>query len=260
MRTSLDWTIPERLADLVDFVLRPVCLVCREPVDRWSTRYMDELRGLLCSRCPEGIEGIPEPICFRCGSPSAIDDGFHCRMCERLPVGLGRMRSATMMDAVSETIVHRFKYQGWKDLADFMVMKILSSPWSDRDFWDGDLLVPVPVSRVRRRERGYNQSELLADRISETIGIPSSSRALERVEWRRPQVGLPFGERLENVRNAFSVPVRSMNSIAGKRIILVDDVVTTGATVSACSRALTKGGAKRVSCVSFGRVDCGSAS
>lgn len=260
MRTSLDWMIPERLVDLVDFAFRPICLVCRAPVSRRSSRYAEELRGLLCRRCSEKIVGIPEPTCFRCGSPSTEEKDPHCRICDGLPPGFDRMRSATMMGGVSETLVHRFKYQGWKDLVDFMVMKILSSPWSDREFWNADLLVPVPISRVRLRERGYNQSLLLAEGISGKVGIPFNNGALERVEWRRPQVGLSYRERLKNVRNAFSVPARARDSIAGKRIILVDDVVTTGATVAACYRALEEVGAKQVSCVSFGRVDYGNVS
>jgi ComF family protein len=176
-------------------------------------------------------------------------------MCERLPGEFGLMRSATLMKGTGGKIVHLCKYSGWKSLADFMAMKIISAHWSDAGFWDADYFVPVPISRVRQRERGYNQSELLSRSLSELVGIPTRVGILERVSWRRPQVGLPYAERLRNVKNAFSVSKGSGESFTGCRIILVDDVITTGATVISSSRALKKAGIGRVSCVSYGRAD-----
>jgi ComF family protein len=158
------------------------------------------------------------------------------------------------MEGVGGKLVHLYKYQGWKALANVLALNIVASRWSDREFWDTDLLLPVPISLVRRRERGYNQSEILAEEISGLLGIPVGKGILERVSWNRPQVGLPYADRLRNVFNAFRVPDNVGDRLTGRRVILVDDVITTGATIHACYQALVKGGAGRVSCVSFGRA------
>ena len=255
MMTSYEWAIPGLLGDLVDFVFRPVCLICRGPVETTGLNVIEGTERLICLRCDEKIIEVPEPSCRRCGSHGFLGRREDCGMCRRLPKEFGLMRSASLMKGVGGKIVHLFKYQGWKALAAHLALKVISSPWSDADFWDADLLLPVPISRVRRRERGYNQSDVLAEKISELIGIPVGREILERVSWRRPQVGLPYGERLRNVLNAFSVPEHASNVLSGRRVILVDDVITTGATIHACYQALKKGGARGVSCVSFGRAE-----
>jgi ComF family protein len=176
-------------------------------------------------------------------------------MCRRLPDGLGLIRSAAGINGVGGTLIHLFKYRGWEILAEILALRILSSEWSTARFWNADLLIPVPISRVRRRERGYNQSERLAGELSGLVGLPVGSDLLVRKRWRRSQVGLPHRFRQENVRGAFAVATGAEERIAGRRIMIVDDVITTGATLSACFDVLQSAGVGTVSCVSFGRAD-----
>ncbi len=254
MMTRCEWNVPNGLADLADFVFRPVCLICREPLHDITGGADRAAERLVCRKCTGGLREIPGPRCDRCGS--SLHGGVEeCRMCPRLPEGLGRIRSASLVDGVGGKIVHLFKYRGWRALSALLAMRIVSSPWSDRDFWDADVLLPVPISNVRYRERGYNQSELLARDLSDLVGVPVGSNLLRSVSWKRPQVGLTVGERFSNVLGTFVLAEGAKEKLNGRNIIIVDDVITTGATVYACFEAVRKGGARRVSCLSFGRSE-----
>jgi len=255
MMTRDEWAIPGILSDLIDFAFRPVCLICRKPTDGTEQGLPEETRKLICFYCYGEIKGIPGPVCRRCGSPGITGNKDNCGTCHGLPEDFGLIRSASLMEGVGGKLVHLYKYQGWKTLAGVLALNIVSSRWSDREFWDADLLLPVPISLVRRRERGYNQSEILAEEISALVGIPVGRGFLERVSWKRPQVGLSYEDRLRNVFNAFHVPDNMKDRLTGGRVIIVDDVITTGATIHACYQALVKGRVGKVSCVSFGRAE-----
>ena len=254
MRGTLEWRSPGFLANLADFVLRRTCLLCGEPIDQKVNPEVEGASLLVCWRCDRQVRKIPGPTCRRCGSQASPGLRAGCRMCHRLPIGLDLVRSAAIMDCNSGRLVHRFKYQGWHSLASYLALKVLSARWSNREFWDVDLLVPVPISRTRRRERGYNQSEFLAGELSCRLGIPAAMNILKRVSWERPQVGLTYRERQANVQGAFAVRDGCRDVVSGRRIMLVDDVITTGATLGACSNALRNCGALRISAVSFGRT------
>jgi ComF family protein len=151
-------------------------------------------------------------------------------------------------------IVQELKFHGRKNLVKLLSPLLAAAyfeSWCSADF---DLIVPVPLHSKRRRERGYNQSELLARALERQIAVPYDS-ALIRVRPTLPQVGLTHSERTDNVRKAFqcSQPLR----IARKRILLIDDVMTTGATVGSAARALLEGGAVRVSVLTVARAGKG---
>ena len=258
MRADIEVEVPGTVTDVIDFLLRPVCLVCREPTGDSEVSTPMYQGNLVCRGCLDNVEYLEEPSCPRCGTPTTPNRGYRCVMCGRLPERLSRMRSSSWMRGVGGQLIRLFKYEGWKALAVPLVLKMASSRWFDRVFWDADLLVPVPIARARRRERGYNQSALLAEELSGLVGIPVGREVLQRRAWSRPQVGLSYRKRVSNVKGAFEVRRRGAGRISGLRIILIDDVITTGATTSACCEALLAAGARSVSSASFGRADSAS--
>jgi len=153
-----------------------------------------------------------------------------------------------ILDPVSGSLVHSLKYGGWAELAGFMAVRMAREVPGDLD---EPLLAPVPTTPWRRRTRGYNQAALLADALSSLTSIPLAS-PLRRREG-RTQVRLGFSQRRENVRNAFQLEEHSRSRIQGREVILVDDVLTTGATALSCVLALEAGGVKSIRLITFAR-------
>jgi ComF family protein len=163
-------------------------------------------------------------------------------------------RSFGYYTAELSVIVQELKFRGRRNLAGLLAPLMTAAffeSWGRADF---DLIVPVPLHSGRKRERGYNQSELLAAALARQIAIPFQ-RALSRARATLPQVGLTDNERRENVRNAFHCACPQQ--ISGKRVLLIDDVMTTGATVASAAQALLKDGALRVSVLTVARVGKG---
>ncbi len=147
--------------------------------------------------------------------------------------------------------MHALKFGGWGELAPVMARRLV--PAARRIGWpDSTLIVPVPTTPSRRRERGYNQAELLARALGGVIGFPVVD-ALRRSEGRATQIALPRAERLTNVDGAFRVVAERASCLAGRSILLVDDVLTTGATASAAATELSRAGAAEISLLAFAR-------
>ncbi len=152
------------------------------------------------------------------------------------------------MEAGARQLVHQLKYEGMTALAEPMGMRLAEATGAD-----GDLVVPVPLHRGRLRSRGYNQSALLGKTLARTVGLPFDDSAARRVRATKPLAkSMNRAERRAIVTGAFAgVPAR----VKDRRILLVDDVVTTGATLDSCARALLDAGAANVRCVTFARAD-----
>ncbi len=228
----------------LDVALPPLCPSCREPVGDNG----------LCADCWSKISLIAPPYCERLGIPFAYDPGSGVLSMEAIanPPAYHRARAAARYDDVSRTLVHALKYGDRLDLAPTM------GHWmarAGRELLAGaDALVPVPLHWRRLWIRRFNQSALLAKTISAESGIAVAETVLRRIKATAQQVGLSQTERLTNVQGAFRVPQESKAEILGKRLVLVDDVLTSGATADACARALLRGGAKSVDLVVFARV------
>jgi ComF family protein len=151
-------------------------------------------------------------------------------------------------------IVHALKYGGWGVVADAIAERMSRLAWPDDVVEERAALIPVPLSSARQRERGYNQCALLAASLSKTWGIPVLENAIARARETKTQTRLTPEERLGNVAGSFAVGSDVTKSIAGTHLVLVDDVITTGATLNECAKVLYNSGARIISYVTFGRA------
>jgi ComF family protein len=230
-------------AALLDLALPRCCLAC----GRGGASLAG---GAVCGVCRSRLERLPAPRCERCGHPV----GRHrCRWCEQLPPFVRAARSVCWVPGgVGGRLVHALKYDGWTILAEEMAERMARLAWPADVVAERTALVPVPLAPRRLRDRGYNQSALLARALARRWRLPVWE-CLERTRETRSQTRLTPGERLGNVSSAFRVAA-GRDRLRGAHLVLVDDVVTTGATLDACAAALFEGGARILSYVTFGRA------
>ena len=202
--------------------------------------------GYVCGDCRAKARFIQAPLCERCGRPyeGDITTRFECANCQEMEWHFQSARSAVVArDPVLE-VIHRYKYQRalWFEpfLAELLIRAASPALAAQRP----SMIVPVPLHPAKRREREFNQAERLAARLGAATHIPVNKRLLQRVVPTRTQTQLSRPERLDNVRNAFAM--QQGQRLNGERIVLVDDVFTTGATTSACARVLAAAGAGEV--------------
>src|ERR1700726_400878 len=240
-RGSQTW---RKLAGLsLDLALPPLCPACREPVGA---------QAALGASCWSKLSFIAPPYCERLGTPFAYDPGPGVLSMQAIadPPAYRRARAAVRYDDVSRVLIHGLKYSDRLDLAPML------GRWMVRAghalLVDADTLVPVPLHWRRLWARRFNQSAALARIVSQASGVPVFGDALKRIKPTLQQVGLTASERALNVQGAFAVVDRSR--VAGRQLILIDDVLTSGATIDACARALNRAGAAAVDVLVFARV------
>lgn len=213
------------------------CLICRE-----SAGADDPL---ICAACQSRWHRLPEPQCVRCGQPTTpLSDA--CRICAGWPDGFVRARSAVWLDDPARAAVHALKYRGWWRVADPMarLMARLDPVRSP------GVLAPVPLAARRARARGYNQAARLGAAVAARTGLPHRTDLLFRYRETPTQTALPPEARRANVAGAFeSGPVQP-----GARVVLIDDVFTTGATLAEAAATLLEAGAGIVESVTFARA------
>ena len=202
--------------------------------------------GLVCSRCWQQVRFIRPPICERCGLPyaGAITTNFECANCKEMDLYFTSARSAVVAGGVVLEAIHRYKYQQamWFEpfLADLLLREAV--PALREQKWDA--IVPVPLHPVKEREREFNQATRLAGHLSRSANIPLNESWLRRVTPTLTQTRLSRQQRADNMRGAFALCPGA--KLRGSRVIVVDDVFTTGATTSACAMALLQAGAREV--------------
>lgn len=228
----------------VDVALPRLCPACREPVSDAG----------LCASCWSRLTFIARPYCERLGIPFAFDGGRGLLSMEAMadPPAYGRARAAVRYDDVARTLVQAFKYGDRLDLAPMMGRWMAIA--GREVLADADALVPVPLHWRRQWARRFNQSALLAEVIAKSHAVPVAYSALKRVKATPQQVGLSQSARAANVQGAFRVPADGKPEVAGRRLVLIDDVLTSGATVDTCARALLRAGAANVDVLVFARV------
>ena len=194
---------------------------------------------------------VREPVCEVCGVALSAA-GKRCADCTAVRPSFMALRSWSFFEAPVRPALHRLKYR--RDLGLGEALAHQMAEYVNDLRWEADMLVPVPLGRSRLRERGYNQAGLISWPLAFSLGIPHASRALERTRETRSQVGLTRVERHDNVRDAFrSRP----GEVADKTILVVDDVATTGATLSSCAAALYAAGARDVLALTVARAHRG---
>jgi len=232
------------LRTALDVALPPLCPACREPVEDLA----------LCASCWSKLSFIARPYCERLGIPFAYDPGQGLLSMQAIadPPAYNRARAAVRYDDIARALVHAFKYGDRLDLAPTLGRWTASA---GRELLaEADALIPVPLHWRRLWARRFNQSASLAQAISAASSVPVLHAALTRVKATAHQVGLSQTARAGNVQGAFRVPPQAKAEVAGRRLVLVDDVLTSGATVDACTRALLRAGAANVDVLVFARV------
>jgi ComF family protein len=230
---------------IVDLLTPPKCLDCGVAVTQGAG---------LCSSCWLKQHHISEPVCDALGIPFAYDEGEGALSPEAIanPPDWNRGRAAVAFDEHSKTLLHALKYNDRHEAGLAMARMMVAA--GHRLLAEADVIVPVPLHRYRLWQRRFNQSAILAREIAQATNKPVVLDGLERGKATRTQVGLDAEARRRNVKGAFSVPVEKLPLIAGKRVLLIDDVRTTGATANACARALMKAGSQQVDLLTFALV------
>jgi ComF family protein len=228
----------------LDAGLPTLCVACRAPVAGEG----------VCATCWQRLSFIAPPYCPRLGIPFACDPGNGVMSEEALarPPAYRRARAAVRYDEAAKTLVHALKFQDRTDLAPVM------GRWMARAggqlLGEADLIVPVPLHWRRGLARRFNQAGALARGVAAVVRRPVAAGVLGRVRPTPHQIGLSRAERAANVQNAFRVPAGGGAVLAGRHVVLIDDVLTTGATAEACARVLTRAGAATVDVLVFARV------
>ena len=246
--TVLPATLRRGAKTFLDLLLPRVCVVC-------ARAMRAEEQGLVCGLCWVRAEALPHPRCGRCGHPTGPRRAASaCSWCDLLPPYVRAVRSAyAIPGGTAESIVHALKYHGWPAVAPSMARRMAQLSFPPDVEQERAALVPAPLAGTRQRERGYNQAALLARALASHWGVPVREDLLERVRATKTQTRLTPGERTRNVSGAFHARA-DRASLRGLHLVLVDDVVTTCATLNACAAALHEGGARILSYVTFGRA------
>ena len=234
---------------LLDQLYPPICLRCEAPTA--------QSHGL-CPKCFAQLRPISAPLCPRLGIPFEISLGADAVSAEALadPPPFARARAAVVYNEVARTVVSRLKYGDRPELAQFCARLMAGA---GHELWAGSpaVLVPVPLHPRRQRERRYNQSAELAAKLSRLTGLASDPSLVRRIKQTRQQVGLSSQGRQRNVQGAFAVHPDLPIRLQGRRVVLVDDVYTTGATTKAVTRVLLRAGVEQVDVITFARVVVG---
>ncbi|MBI3943409.1 MAG: ComF family protein [Chloroflexi bacterium] len=219
---------------VVDLLFPPRCVHCKQ-AGQW-----------LCQACLGQIRPVSPPYCRWCGSPGVA--GI-CARCRVHPPAFDIGYSLAVYEEPVRSIIHHLKYKNGRWLAP-LLGDVLHTGFRQLA-WQIDAIVPVPLHPQREKERGFNQALLLAQELARREGLPLEVNLLRRVRYTRSQTGLDPAGRLANVAGAFAC--RDGQKVIGRQVLLVDDVMTTGATMSACAQALKSGGAGKVYALALAR-------
>jgi ComF family protein len=233
----------------LDLAYPPQCVACNTITSEPAT---------LCAQCWRTMPFIARPYCERLGTPFNVDIGGPLLSPAAIadPPVFDRARAVAHHDGAARDLVHKLKYGDRQELA--LAMGRLMATGAGEVFANADVLVPVPLHWTRLWQRRFNQAAALARVIAQETALPVDPMLLRRRKRTLRQVGLSRSQRQQNLQGAFVVPAMARASLAGKRVVLIDDVMTTGSTANASARALLKAGAAAVDFVTFSRVVSGT--
>jgi ComF family protein len=220
------------LTELLNLLFPPVCINCHERIAEQSM--------WLCGNCFDRLSPLPEEHCPKCGYPT---EGNECSNCAVNSYVFSRAGAVFLYDGPAKALVQALKYDGKRRIAEWFAAQMHKLLLQDKTLTDVDVITAVPLHRVRRRERGYNQSDLIARALAARLGKPYAEKALRRTVYTASQTKLGGASRRKNLQDAFRA---GRFEHSGKSFLLIDDVFTTGTTVNEASRALLRAGAKEV--------------
>lgn len=227
----------DAFSGLLDLIYPPHCLICRA-----------EGQSYLCGKCIEKITLIKPPYCQKCGGPT---ESFHCQECRSREYHFESARSAAIYEDVMRQAVHELKYNNHINiappLAEIMALSFNDTGLAGR----ADIVIPIPIHRSRQIRRGFNQSEELARGFCSRLHLPMETSVLHKTKKTKRQMELPFDLRVGNIRGSFSVT--HPEKIRGKRVLLIDDVFTTGSTLDEAAKVLREAGASIVYCYTLSK-------
>lgn len=221
----------------LNLLLPPRCAAC-DGVGTW-----------LCDECASQLPLFTGPLCPRCGRPWQ-GQGSSCPVCLETPLRARPIRAAFLFEGPLREVLHAFKYRGGLGVVETLLSSLVRV-WREQGM-NADFLLPVPLHPARERRRGYNQAEVLALALGRGLGLPVARRGLRRVRNTPSQTRLDRAERRANVSGAFALDEGL--SVADRRVALIDDVATTGATLDACAVVLLEAGAAQVSAFTLARA------
>lgn len=224
---------------LIELLFPRRCPICDRPVDKMG-KY-------ICKNCKPKIRYVKSPYCFKCGKPLKDNAREYCTDCQKAAHLFDRGRAMYEYETVKEAI-YRFKYEGRKEYATFFGRQMAGKFSQEISEWKPDALIPVPLHKDRLKERGYNQSALLARELGNVLNIPVNEEIVCREKPTVPQKELNGKERENNLKNAFKI---RQNDVKLKTIIVVDDIYTTGSTMNAIAQCLKEAGVQKVFFVSL---------
>lgn len=228
---------------ILGLIYPPLCRACGKKLDLFD-------KNLLCELCYNNIKRNTPPFCRKCGKSGSYDD-FVCEDCRMKTYYFDVSYSVCIYEGVIRECIHNFKYNARLGLEQLFKDLMIKFAESYMDMWRYDWLIPVPLHRVRHRERTFNQSEILAAHISKRFKISMLKNNLVRTHLGKPQVMLSKNKRFEDIKDSFRVKNPSL--IKDKSLLLIDDVFTTGATVDECSKVLKEVGANSVDVLTLAR-------
>ena len=222
----------------VDAVCPPACPMCGEPLG-----FANGKRLKICERCRFAITYLTEPLCLKCGKRIENGQEEYCADCAKHKHYYDRCVAVYEYSDVIKNAIYRFKYYNKREYAKTFATEIQERCKDMIALWQPDVIIPVPISDKKFRKRGYNQAELIAGELSELTGIMLDSKALLRIRDTKPMKELSNEERMKNLKNAF---ISSKNVVKYRKVLIVDDIYTTGATFDECSRTLKENGVLEV--------------
>lgn len=225
---------------IIDYLLPKRCFSCAE---------LTQDANSFCANCWKEFNFINSPFCKRCGREFALDlaEDQECLKCISHSPHFDKARSLFKFDEYSKNIIHAFKYYDKtilaKSFAEMMVARY------HNDIIQNDIIVPVPMHRLKRLFRMYNPAQILAQELHQIINLPIEMNVLVKTKWTKPQTTLSRKARLKNING--SIRIENIEKIKGKKVILIDDVITTSTTIDLCAKLLKKAGAKEVIALSI---------
>ena len=221
-----------------DAVFPPACPICSKPRVIRGGKRLD-----ICPWCYDNIKYVKEPTCIKCGKALEDNDRDYCTDCTKTRHLYDQAISLyEYSDGIKQSI-YRFKYRNKREYADVYAAEIARECGIVKNMWEPDVIIPVPIHKERYRQRGYNQAGLIACCLSKKLHIPVDENYIIRVKKTTPMKELNNIERVKNLHNAFQI---YYNGIRYNKVLIVDDIYTTGATIDACAKCLKEYGTDNV--------------